>query len=87
MSYFEDQVEVITGGGGRRDWPAAEKLRAVEENFERREMVSSVVRRNGVAPNMLFRCRKLVDAGVIAQVRQVVDRRPMLPLPASDQPR
>lgn len=53
MSYFEDHVEIITDGGLRRRWPAAQKLRIVEESFEPGETVSSVARRNGVAPNLL----------------------------------
>ena len=50
MSYFEDPVEIITDGGRRRRWPAG-------------ETVSSVARRNGVAPNLLFRWRKLMSEG------------------------
>ena len=63
MSYFEDHVEIITDGGRRRRWPAVEKLRIVEESFEPGETVSSVARRNGVAPNLLFRWRKLMSEG------------------------
>ena len=63
MSYFEDHIEIITDGARRRRWPAGEKLRIVEESFEPGETVSSVARRNGVAPNLLFRWRKLMSEG------------------------
>jgi transposase len=67
MSYFEEHVDIITDGGRRRRWPAAEKLRIVAESFEPGETVSSVARRNRVAPNLLFRWRKLMsDGGAIA---------------------
>ncbi len=35
----------------------------MEESFEPGETVSSVARRNGVAPNLLFRWRKLMSEG------------------------
>ena len=63
MSYFEEHVDIITDGGRRRRWPAAEKLRIVAESFEPGETVSSVARRNRVAPNLLFRWRKLMSEG------------------------
>ncbi|MFT6583383.1 MAG: transposase, partial [Alphaproteobacteria bacterium] len=63
MSYFEEYVDIITDGGRRRRWPAAEKLRIVAESFEPGETVSSVARRNRVAPNLLFRWRKLMSEG------------------------
>jgi transposase len=67
MSYFEEHVDIITDGGRRRRWPAAEKLRIVAESFEPGETVSSVARRNRVASNLLFRWRKLMsDGGAIA---------------------
>ena len=57
------RVEVITGVARRRDWPAHEKLRIVEESLAPGESVSAVARRNGVAPNLLFRWRRLMDEG------------------------
>ncbi len=60
---FEDHAEIIPDGGRRRRWPVAEKLRIVEESFEPGETVSSVARRNGVAPSLLFRWRKLMSEG------------------------
>ena len=40
-----------------------EKLRLIEESFEPGETVSSVARHNGVAPNLLFRWRRLMSEG------------------------
>ena len=57
------RVEVITGIAGRRYWPAHEKLRIIEESLVPGESVSAVARRNGVAPNLLFRWRRLMDEG------------------------
>jgi transposase len=48
------EIEIITDGGRRR-WSAAEKLRIVEETQDERESISVVARRNGVAPNLLYR--------------------------------
>ena len=61
------EFEIITDGGRRRRWPAAEKLRIVEETLYEGESISSVARRNGVAPNLLYRWRKLMlEGGSIA---------------------
>ena len=57
------RVEVITGLAGRRYWPAHEKLRIIEESLVPGESVSAVARRNGLAPNLLFRRRRLMDEG------------------------
>ena len=57
------RVEVITGVAGRRYWPAHEKLRIVEESLVPGGSVSAVARRNGVAPNLLFRRRRLMAEG------------------------
>lgn len=63
MSYLSDHVDLITDGGRRRRWSSTEKLRIVEESFEQGETVSSVARRNGVAPNLVYRWRKLMSEG------------------------
>ena len=61
------EIEIITDGGRRRRWPAAEKLRIVEETMYDDESISAVARRNGVAPNLLYRWRKLMlEGGSIA---------------------
>ena len=56
-------VEIITDGGRRRRWSAAEKLWIVEETLEDHASVSIVARRNGVAPNLLYRWRRLMLEG------------------------
>ena len=80
------EIEIITDGGRRRRWPAAEKLRIVEETLEDGASISVVARRNGVAPNLLYRWRRLMlDGGAVAvsedddvtsnrAVRQMEDR-------------
>ena len=80
------EIKIITDGGRRRRWPAAEKLRIVEETLEDGASISVVARRNGVAPNLLYRWRRLMlDGGAVAvsedddvtsnrAVRQMEDR-------------
>lgn len=66
-SMTNPNVEIYTEGDRRRRWPSAEKLRIVEEALYSGDSVSAVARRNGVAPNMLFRWRKLMlEGGSIA---------------------
>ena len=57
------EIEIITDGGRRRRWSAAEKLRIVEETLDERDSISVVARRNGVAPNLLYRWRRLMLEG------------------------
>ena len=60
-------VEIITDGGRRRRWSAADKLRIVEETLDERASISVVARRNGVAPNLLYRWRRLMlEGGAVA---------------------
>ena len=61
------EIAIITDGGRRRRWSAADKLRVVEETMYDGESISAVARRNGVAPNLLYRWRKLMlEGGSIA---------------------
>ena len=61
------EIEIITDGGRRRRWSSADKLRIVEETMYDGESISAVARRNGVAPNLLYRWRKLMlEGGSIA---------------------
>lgn len=61
------EIEIITDAGRRRRWSAAEKLRIVEETLHDRASISVVARRNGVAPNLLYRWRRLMlDGGSVA---------------------
>lgn len=62
------RIEVITGVARRRRWSAEQKLRIVEESFASGESVSVVARRYGVAPNLLFRWRRLMSEGGAAAV-------------------
>ena len=54
------EIEIITDGGCRRRWNAAETLRIVEETLSEKAGISVVARRNGVAPNLLYRWRRLM---------------------------
>ncbi len=55
-------VEVVTSVLRRR-WTVEEKLKLVEEASQPGMSVSFVARRHGVAPNQLFRWRKLMSEG------------------------
>ena len=68
MSEEYQRIEVITGAARRRHWSTEQKLRIIEESFEPGETVSSVARRNGVAPNLLFRWRHLMSEGGVTAV-------------------
>ena len=57
------EIEIITDGGRRRRRSAAEKLRIVEETPDGLSSVPVVARRNGVAPNLLYRWRRLMLEG------------------------
>jgi transposase len=57
------EIEIITACGRRRRWSAADKLRIVEETMHDGESISAVAPRNGVAPNLLHRWRKLMLEG------------------------
>ena len=57
------EIEIITDGGRRRRWLSSEKLRIVEETLDSRESISVVARRNGGAPNLLYRWRRLMLEG------------------------
>ena len=61
------EIEIITDGGCRRRWSATEKLRIVEETLDDRSSISVVARRNGVAPNLLYRWgRLMLEGGSVA---------------------
>ena len=68
MSEEYQRIEGITGVARRRHWSTEAKLRIIEESFEPGETVSSVARRNGVAPNLLYRWRRLLSEGGTAAV-------------------
>lgn len=68
MSEDYQRIEVITGTARRRRWSTEQKLRIIEESFASGETVSSVARRYGVAPNLLFRWRRLMSEGGVTAV-------------------
>lgn len=70
-TYPGPQVQIISTdepvGRGRRRWNADDKLRIVEEALASGESISAVARRNGVAPNLLYRWRRLaLEGGAVA---------------------
>jgi transposase len=52
-----ERVEVITGIGRRRSWPAEAKARIVMETLAEGAVVSDVARRHGIRPQQLFAWR------------------------------
>ena len=68
------RIEVITGGARRRRWSGEQKLRMVEESFQSGETISVVARRHGVAPNLLFRWRRLASKAGAAAVTDLSKR-------------
>ena len=68
MSDEYQRIEVITGEARRRHWTTEQKLQILEESFLPGESVSSVARRRGVAPNLLYRWRRLMTEGGVAAV-------------------
>jgi transposase len=63
-----DRVEVITAIQRRRRWSAEEKAAMVEETYAPGMSVSLVARRHGIAPNQLFRWRRLHAEGALSAV-------------------
>jgi transposase len=63
MSEDYQRIELITGTVRRRHWTTEQKLQIIEESFQPGESVSSAARRRGVAPNLLYRWRRLMTEG------------------------
>jgi transposase len=63
-----DRVEVITSVQRRRRWSAEEKATIVQETYAPGMPVSLVARRHGIAPNQLFRWRRLYAEGALSAV-------------------
>ena len=68
MSNAYRHVELLTGDVRRRRWTTEQKLTIIEQSFEPGETVSSTARRHGVAPNLLYRWRRLLSEGGAAAV-------------------
>src|SRR6516225_6640623 len=62
-------VEVITSVQRRRRWPAAEKIRLVEEAMQHGIAKSDVARRAGDAPSLLFNWRRRMLEGGLQAVQ------------------
>ena len=76
---------MITGTARRRRWSTEEKLRMVEETLPNAESVSSIARHHGVAPNLLYRWRRLMTEGgaVAVQVDEPLGEESLCPAPAA----
>jgi len=61
------RIEVITGAGRRRRWPAEVKARIVAESFSGEVPTSEVARRHGIRPHQLFGWRREARAGHLTQ--------------------
>jgi transposase len=68
MTGIIDRVEVITSVQRRRRWSAEEKAQIVQETWAPGMSVSLVARRHGIAPNQLFRWRRLYAEGALSAV-------------------
>ena len=64
-----DAVEIVATVQHRRRWSVSEKIRMVEETERPGMSVSFVARQNGIAPNLLFRWRKLVKEGGLSALK------------------
>ena len=63
MSDDYQRIEVITASARRRRWSTEQKLEMVEETLHSGESISAITRRRGVAPNLLYRRRRLMTEG------------------------
>lgn len=53
----------MIGDVRRRRWTTERKLQIIEESYAEGDTVSSAARRHGVAPNLLYRWRRLLNEG------------------------
>lgn len=58
MSSPVRRLEIFTGAGRRRSWPAAVKAGIVAESYRSGETVCGVARRHGLTPQQLFAWRR-----------------------------
>jgi transposase len=63
MSNEFRQVDLMIGDVRRRRWTTERKLQIIEESYAAGETVPSAARRYGVAPNLLYRWRRLLSEG------------------------
>jgi transposase len=69
MSDEYRRIALITGTARRRRWSTEQKLRIVDETLRSDESISVIARRHGVAPNLLYRWRRLMTEGGAAAVQ------------------
>ncbi len=86
------RLEVFTGAGRRRNWPADEKAAIVAESYAPGRTVCGVARRHGLTPAQLFTWRRLARRSRWPKapalfVPAVVEPSPGPPLPPASQPR
>jgi transposase len=63
------RIEVITSVQRRRRWSVAEKIRIVQECEQSGMSVSYVARKYDIAPNLLFRWRRLMREGGLSAIQ------------------
>src|SRR3954470_7003191 len=87
------RLEVFTGAGRRRNWPADEKAAIVAESYAPGRTVCGVARRHGLTPAQLFTWRRLARRAQLPLkeppvrfVPAVVNPSPGPPLPPAPQP-
>src|SRR3954453_689949 len=87
------RLEVFTGAGRRRNWPADEKAAFVAESYAPGRTVCGVARRHGLTPAKLFTWRRLarrvrlpVPEPPVRFVPAVVEALPGLPPRPASQP-
>ena len=87
------RIEVFTGAGRRRTWPADEKAAIVAESYAPGRTVCGVGRRHGLTPAQLFTWRRLarrsrlpVQEPPVRFVPAVVEASPGVPPPPAPQP-
>ena len=86
------RIEVFTGAGRRRNWPADEKAAIVAESYAPGRTVCGVARRHGLTPAQLFTWRRLARRSRVPKapalfVPAVVEALPGLPPRPASQPR
>src|SRR4051794_41228130 len=85
------RLEVFTGVGRRRNWPADEKAAIVAESYAPGRTVCGVARRHGLTPAQLFTWRRLArrsrrPKALALFVPAVVEPSPGPPAPPAPQP-
>ena len=76
------RIEVFTGAGRRRRWPAEDKAAIVAESYAPGETVCAVARRHGLAPQQLFTWRRLARRTGTLFVPAVIEAPAPEPLPS-----